>query len=224
MSSSPPPVFGTSVGSKILIGLTGFGLVLYLVVHIAGNALVFLGPDTFNAYSDQLLKNPLVVPIELGLLVVFLVHIYKTARITLTNRAARPVQYQVKRNAGPPSRKTRASSTMILSGFWLLVFVVIHVRTFKYGPEYDAGGGMRDLYRLEMENFSHPLVVTFYVLSMYVVGSHLWHGASSAFQSLGLAHRRWTSRMLTIGKTFAVVVAGGFAMIAVWAFVMGERP
>ena len=74
---------------------------------------------------------------------------------------------------------------MIFSGLWLLVFIIIHVKAFRYGTEYEWPAGGRDLYRLEMENFRNPLMVGFYVLSMLVVGSHLWHGVSSAFQSLG---------------------------------------
>jgi succinate dehydrogenase / fumarate reductase cytochrome b subunit len=110
---------------------------------------------------------------------------------------------------------------MILSGLWLLIFVVIHVRTFKYGPEYEAAGGVRDLYRLEMENFSSPLTVGFYILSMAIVGSHLWHGVSSAFQSLGADHPAWTPRVLLVGKISAIAIAAGFIVIAVWAFVTG---
>ena len=110
---------------------------------------------------------------------------------------------------------------MILSGIWLLLFVVIHVRTFKYGPEYEAASGVRDLYRLEMENFSNPVTVGFYILSMLIVGSHLWHGVSSAFQSLGGDHPTWTPRVLLLGKISAVAIAAGFIVIAVWAFVTG---
>lgn len=223
MSSSPPRVLQTTVGTKILISLTGLGLVIFLISHVAGNVLVFLGPQAFNEYSHALLSNPLIPIIEIGLLGVFLFHIYKTVRMQLVNRAARPVRYEQKTSAGRTSRKTLASSTMIFSGLWLLAFVVIHVRTFKYGPYYEAADGARDLYRLEMENFSNPLTVVFYVLTMLVVGSHLWHGTASAFQSLGLVHPRWTPRLLAGGKAFAVFVAGGFAMIAMWAFLMGSR-
>ena len=148
-------------------------------------------------------------------------HIYKTIRMALTNKAARPVAYAMKRPAGAPSRKTFASSTMIFSGLWLLVFVVVHVKGFKYGAEYETTSGVRDLYRLEMENFHNPLAVAFYVLSMLVVGSHLWHGASSSFQSLGMIHPRWTPRILVTGKAVAVLIAGGFIVIALWAHFTG---
>jgi len=213
-------VFDSSVGTKLLIGTTGLLLFLYLVLHIVGNVIVFLGPETFNGYSHFLLSNPLIYPIEIGLVLVFLVHVYKAIAMTAANRKARPVAYAQKKYAGPPSRKTIASSTMILSGLWLLLFIIIHVKAFRYGTEYEWAEGGRDLYRLEMENFSNPLIVAFYVLSMVVVGSHLWHGASSAFQSLGFDNPRWTPRIRATGKVLAVLIAGGFITIAVWAYLV----
>jgi len=107
---------------------------------------------------------------------------------------------------------------MIASGLWLLAFVVIHVKGFRYGTEYEWPAGGRDLYRLEMENFANPFVVGFYVLSMIVVGSHLWHGIASSLQSLGADHPTWTPRVLLAGKIIAVFIAGGFIAIAVWAY------
>ncbi len=219
--SSRIRVFDSSVGSKLLIGLTGLALFLYLITHIAGNALIFLGADTFNTYAHTLTSNPLIPIIELGLVLVFLTHIFKTVQMFVRNKAARPVAYAVKKPAGTPSRKTLASSTMIVSGLWLLLFVVLHVQAFKYGLEYEAASGVRDLYRIEMETFASPLTVAFYVVSMLLVGSHLWHGASSALQSLGLDHPSWTPRILAAGKIAAVAIAGGFVVIALWAHVTG---
>src|ERR1700730_18905164 len=178
MASSRLRVFDSSVGTKILIGVTGLALFLYLVIHVAGNLLVFLGPAFFNKYAFTLEANPLIPVIEVGLLLIFLVHVYKTVKMFLANQQARPVNYARKAYAGPPSRKSLASSTMIASGLWLLVFIIVHVKAFRYGAEYEWPGGGRDLYRLEMESFNNPATVVFYVLSMLVVGSHLWHGAS----------------------------------------------
>src|SRR5947209_306920 len=110
-----------------------------------------------------------------------------------------------------------------VTGLALLVYIVIHVRAFRYGTEYEWPAGGRDLYRLEMENFANPLVVGFYVLSMVVVGSHLWHGISSSLQSVGLDHPRWTPRVLVAGKLVAVAIAGGFIVIALWAHFAGAR-
>jgi succinate dehydrogenase cytochrome b subunit len=211
-------VFATSVGTKILIGITGAALFLYLLIHIVGNLMVFGGPAFFNKYAYTLEGNPLIPIIEIGLLLIFLLHVYKTVTMFLGNQQARPVAYAQKKYAGRPSRKSIASSTMIVSGLWLLVFVVIHVKAFRYGTEYEWPAGGRDLYRLEMENFASPLVVGFYMLSMVVVGSHLWHGISSAFQSLGVDHPRLTPKLLLAGKLLAVLIAGGFIVIAAWAY------
>jgi succinate dehydrogenase / fumarate reductase cytochrome b subunit len=209
---------------KLLIGVTGFALFVYLVVHIIGNLMVFFGPEVFNRYAFTLEGNPLIPIIEIGLLLIFLVHVYKTVTMFLANQSARPARYTKKKYAGWPSRKSLASSTMIFSGLWLLLFIVIHVKAFRYGVEYDWPAGGRDLYRLEMENFESPFVVGFYVLSMIVVGSHLWHGISSSLQSLGLDHPRWTPRVLMAGKVFAILIAGGFIVIALWAHLAGARP
>src|ERR1700730_11075245 len=129
-------VLSSSVATKLLIGTTGLALFLYLILHVAGNLMVLLGPDTFNQYSHTLISNPLIVPIEAGLLLIFLLHVYKTLTMYLANQRARPARYMMKKPAGPPSRKTLASSTMIVSGLWLFLFVIIHLRTFKFGTEY----------------------------------------------------------------------------------------
>jgi succinate dehydrogenase / fumarate reductase cytochrome b subunit len=212
--------FDSSVGMKILIGVTGLALFLYLIIHIAGNLMVFGGPALFNKYAYTLESNPLIPVIEIGLLLIFLVHVYKTVTMFLSNQQARPARYQQKTRADHTSRKSLASSTMIFSGLWLLLFIIIHVKAFRYGTEYAWAEGGRDLYRLEIENFANPLIVAFYVLSMLVVGSHLWHGASSSLQSLGLDHPRWTPRVRATGKVLAVLIAGGFITIAIWAYLV----
>src|SRR5574339_24773 len=124
MSSSRLRFVESSVGTKVVIGVTGLFLVLYLIIHIVGNTVFLLGPNAFNAYADLLGGNPLIPVIEIVLLVAFLAHIYKTVRMFLKNQEARPVRYERKRRAGPPSRKTLASTTMIVTGLWLLIFLV----------------------------------------------------------------------------------------------------
>lgn len=221
--SSRLRVFDSSVGTKLFIGLTGLFLVLYLLIHIAGNTLALLGPDVFNQFHATMTSNPLLPVIEVVLLLAFLAHIYKTVTMYLRNRRARPVAYQMKKGAGAPSRKTLASSTMIVSGIWLVAFLVIHVRAFRFPPHYETADGHLDLYRVEMENLRDPLMTAFYVLSMLIVGSHLWHGASSALQSLGISHPRWTPRLVLAGRALAVLIAGGFIVLTVWAHLIGGR-
>ena len=214
--------FDSSVGEKIVIGATGLALFLYLIIHITANLTVFGGAAFFNGSADLLERIPILPVIEIGLLLIFLIHIYKTVTMFIGNQRARPVGYAKKKNAGRTSRKTFASSTMIFTGSWLLLFLIVHVKAFRYGPQYEYEG-MKDFYRLEMENLSNPFMVAFYVLSMLVVGSHLWHGASSSLQSLGVDHPQWTPRILIAGKVLAVAIAGGFIVIAIWAYLVATQ-
>ena len=210
----------SSVGTKLLMGLTGLALFAYMVLHLAGNALILAGPDIFNEYSHTLISNPLIVPIELGLLALFLVHIYKAITMWRANKAARPVGYLKKEPAGHTSRKSLASTTMIASGLLLLVFVIVHVKQFKFGTWYQtvASQEIRDLYRTEIEIFQQPLWVLFYVAGTLLVGLHLWHGIASAFQSLGIDHPVYTRRLTAMGIFFAILIGGGLAVIPVWIF------
>jgi succinate dehydrogenase cytochrome b subunit len=213
-------IFSSSIGTKLLIGLTGLALFAYLILHLAGNAIIFFGRDTFNEYSHRLISNPLVVPVEIGLLLIFLLHVYKAVTMWIGNQAARPVRYQKKAFAGHTSRKSIASSTMIATGLVLLLFVLIHVRQFKYGAWYvtKADASIRDLYRTEIEVFQQPFWVAFYVLCTLLVGLHLRHGISSGFQSLGLDHPLYTRRLVTWGIIGAIVIGGGFAIIPLWVY------
>jgi succinate dehydrogenase / fumarate reductase cytochrome b subunit len=221
---APLRVFQSSVGTKILIGLSGFLLFLYLIIHVTGNTLVLVGPEAFNGFHEFMTSNPLLPAIEVALLLVFLLHIFKTIGMFLANRQARPVAYQVKKPAGPPSRKSLASTTMIVGGLWLVAFLLIHVRTFRFPNGYQTADGHLDLYALEMDTLASPLTAAFYVLSMLVIGSHLWHGVSSAFQSLGADHPSWTPRILVFGRVASVAIAGMFIVITLWVFFVGARP
>jgi len=215
MPSNFRRVFTSSVGTKLLIGLTGLALFVYLVLHLVGNALVFLGQDTFNEYSHTLTSNPLIVPIEIGLLLIFLLHVYKAITMWLANQKARPAGYQRKRPAGHTSRKSVSSSTMILTGSIVLLFILVHVKQFKYGAYYAsaANPAVRDLYRTEVDVFHQPLWVAFYVICTALVALHLRHGISSGFQSIGFDHPIYTRRLVTWGIVGAIVVGGGLAVI-----------
>jgi succinate dehydrogenase / fumarate reductase cytochrome b subunit len=213
-------LFSSSVGTKLLIGATGAALFVYMVLHLAGNALIFAGPEVFNEYSHTLISNPLIIPIEIGLLAIFLVHIYKAVRMYMANTAARPVAYGKKEMAGHTSRKSFASSTMIWSGLFIMVFVIIHVKQFKFGSWYQtvSDNAVRDLFRTEVEVFQNPLWVVVYVVATLLVGLHLRHGIASAFQSLGLDHPVYTRRLTWLGIGFAVLIGVGLATIPVWVY------
>ncbi|CAN5554223.1 hypothetical protein BH23ACI1_BH23ACI1_19050 [soil metagenome] len=220
MSSPIRRVLSSTVGTKLLIGLTGLALFVYLIVHLAGNALIFAGQDAFNVYAHALISNPLIIPLEIGLLLLFLVHIYKAITNYVKNQAARPEAYDKKAYAGHTSRKSVASSTMIVTGIIVAVFLIIHVKQFKFGSYYQtvADAGVRDLYRTEIEVFSNPFWVAFYVVATLLVGLHLRHGIASGFQSIGFDHPMYTRRLTMWSLVLAIIISGGLAAIPVWVY------
>jgi succinate dehydrogenase / fumarate reductase cytochrome b subunit len=212
-------VFSSSVGTKLLIGVTGLLLFAYLLLHLAGNLLVFAGQDTFNEYAHLLISNPLTAPVEIALLLVFLLHVYKTVTMWFANQRARPTGYEKKSWARYTSRKSVASTTMIWTGLATLLFVGVHLAQMKYGAWYQVGEpAIRDLYRTEAEVFSSPLWVGIYVVCMILIGFHLRHGISSAFQSIGVDHPVYTKRLVVAGTVLAILIGGGFAIIPLYVY------
>jgi succinate dehydrogenase / fumarate reductase cytochrome b subunit len=207
----------SSVGTKVILAFTGLSLFAFLLVHLYGNLLLFLGPASYNEHAHALISNPLIIPAELGLVALFLTHIVKAVANYGKNRNARPTGYGVKKGAGGPSRKSLGSTTMIWTGLATLLFVVIHLKTFKYGPFYVSAEtpAERDLFRLLIEVFKQPLYVGAYVVSMVLLGLHLRHGISSSMQSLGIMPESKTAAVLRAGLVLAVVIAGLFAVIPV---------
>jgi succinate dehydrogenase / fumarate reductase cytochrome b subunit len=216
----------SSIGSKVLIAFSGVCLFVFLIAHLSGNLLFLAGPDAFNMYSHRLLSNPLVWGAEAGLAAIFVLHVVKASANWVGNRSARPDRYQRRRWAkakSPHSQKSLASSTMIVTGAVTALFVVTHLATFKFGVYYPTPGGIRDLYRLQVEIFSRPAYVGYYLLCMGVIFLHLWHGLGSAAQTFGLDHPRWTPRVLLAGRVLAVLIAGGFFALPVYTFLLGQR-
>jgi succinate dehydrogenase / fumarate reductase cytochrome b subunit len=211
----------STVGTKVLIAITGLSMFLFLVGHLAGNLLLLVGPEAFNGYSHKLISNPFIYLVEAGLAAILVIHVFKAVLNWARNRSARPSAYEKKEWAGHTSRKTVASSTMIYTGVFIFVFLLLHLKTFKFGPWYETiqeGMVVRDLHRLTIEIFQSPAYVVFYVISMGLVFLHLRHGVSSAFQSLGANHPRYNRLILVGGLGVAVLLGLGFAFIPVWAF------
>lgn len=219
----------STVARKFFLALTGLSLFVFVCGHLAGNLLLFIGPEAFNTYSHKLISlGGLLYLIEIGLLAVFLVHVFTAVTVTWSNWKARPDRYSVKASQGGPSKLTISSKTMIWTGLVIFVFLVIHLVTFKYGPgvaegyiAYVDGEPVRDLHRLVVESFKNELYVLFYVASMIVMGYHLRHGFWSAVQSLGGHHPRWTPVLYGVGVFAALVLGVGFLVIPVWFYLGG---
>jgi len=232
--------FRSPVGKKILTGATGLGLTIFVLTHMLGN-LSYLSsePNAYNNYADTLLNlGPLLYLIELGLLAFFVIHIVTGINIYRRKRQARDVGYTAYHSVGKPSMQTFSSRTMILTGLIVLVFLVIHLVSFKFGPGVAEGyvvevegKAIRDLKRLMTENFRNPLYAFGYPFVVILLGFHLRHGVWSAFQSLGAMNPKLTPIIYTIGVLLAVLVSIGFIVVPLYIFffvdassVMGMGP
>lgn len=203
--------FSSLIGKKLGMALTGLLIYGFLIGHLAGNMLLLNrdGGKAFNAYSRFLIEHPLLVPTELILLAIFVLHIILAISVTRDNRRARPTGYQMRsRSVGG---RNWASSTMIYSGILIMIFVVIHVKTFKYG---DLGSGA--LYDLVVTTFQKIGYMVWYVFSMVVLGFHLWHAFQSALQTLGLD----SQKIKILGLVLSIILALGFGFIPIYVGIL----
>lgn len=212
----------SSIGRKHLVAITGLLLCGFLLGHLSGNFLLLVGPNAFNLYGYKLTSlGALLYVIEGGLGLVFLVHMYLAVKLNLENYAARG-KYSLKKRTGRGT--TFMSATMPYTGLVLLIFTILHLRNLKFGPHYPItvdGVEMRDLYRVTMEYFRSPAAVIWYVFAMTCAALHTMHGFGSAFQSLGLNHGKYYKTIKRIGYAYGILVGGGFAFLAVWAYMKG---
>ena len=214
--------FSSSIGKKLIMGLTGLFLISFLVVHCFLNCFVFI-PDgglTFNIGAHFMATNWLIRAMEVVLMAGLLLHIVQGARLTFQNQAARPVKYAY--NDGNANSKWYSRS-MGLLGTLLLIFLVVHlsqfwtVSRFTGIPSVDANGH-EDLYAVMKETFSNIGWVILYVLSMISLGYHLLHGFASTFQTMGWNHKKYTPIIKAIGVGFSIIIPLLFAAMPVWIY------
>ena len=206
----PSKLFSSPIGKKLGMALTGLILYGFLVGHLLGNLLLLKGDggQAFNAYAEFLISHPLIIPAELFLVVVFLLHVYLAISVTRENRRARPVGYQTTQSVGG---RSFASYTMIYSGVIVLVFLVLHLKTFKYG---DKAGGT--LYDLVSSTFQQTGYMVWYAIAMVVLGFHLWHAFQSALQTLSVR----SEKIKSLGLFLCLALALGFGFLPVYVGVL----
>lgn len=201
----------SSIGRKQLMGISGLGLSLFVLAHMSGNLLLFVGPEAYNSYSHFLVTNHFIYVAEAGLLALFIAHTAIGIKLSIENRRARSSRYALEPSGTKAANP--ASKTMLYHGLVILVFTIYHLVTFKFGKVYHATYGgvqMRDLYRLVTEVFQNPAYVTWYSVALVLLGVHLSHGFASSFQSLGFYHPRHTRCLKVFGYAYAAVIALGF--------------
>jgi succinate dehydrogenase / fumarate reductase cytochrome b subunit len=210
----------STIGRRQLIGLTGLGLSGFVLMHMLGNMLILVSPHAYNTYSYKLVTNPLLIVAEIGLVVMFLGHIFLALGITLKNFGARDSRYAMA--ASGPKRTSMIQKTLWAQGLLILVFLILHLITFKYGTEYTItydGVEMRDLHRLVVEVFSNPMYSAWYIVALIVLGMHLSHGFGSSFQTLGIHHPRYQKCIRCLSILYAVIVALGFISQPVYVLI-----
>ena len=202
------------------MGLTGLLLCGFLVAHLAGNLLLFMGAKPFNEYAHALHSQwEFLAVAEFGLVVLFLAHVYLAVSTTLGNYRARRDFYVLKQSK-VPGRIIGANSWMFASGSVVLGFVILHLIDLRLGlrsslhylPETDLEAPFKNT----LAALSDPISRVVYFVGVIILGVHLSHGFASAFQSLGLDHPKYTPLIKIIGKIFGVIIAVGFASIVVF--------
>jgi succinate dehydrogenase / fumarate reductase cytochrome b subunit len=210
----------SSIGKKVVMALTGFGLFVFVIGHMLGNLQVFLGRAALNGYAEKLHSLPaLLWGVRGGLLAIFVVHVLVALRLARGNREARPIGYMKEDTVAA----SYASRTMVLSGLVVAVFILYHLAHFTFRVvhlpnrafvEHLSAGHQRfDVYAMVVLGFRSWLVSGLYIAAQIVLGMHLSHGVSSLLQTLGLNCPRCAYAVEKVGlSSAAIIVAGNVAI------------
>jgi len=227
-------LFRSTIGQKVLMGVTGLMLVAFIVIHLLGNLLVYSGPEAINAYGDFLQHGThgLIWVARLGLLGAVAVHIWTAIALTRKNRQARGGRY-----AG--GKKSNASSyaarTMRYGGVIILLFIIFHLLHLTFGALAPMAGDFKmiagesgghahaDVYGNLVRGFQVPVVSISYIIAMLAIGWHLYHGIWSGLYTLGLSHPQYDAmrKILSTSVALIVVIGNCSIPIAVLAGLLG---
>lgn len=214
-------MFTSSIGKKILMALTGFFLIIYLIVHASLNALIFVndGGETFNRAAYFMLHNYFIRFLEIGLFAVFILHIIQGLLLWQQNRAARNIGYEKKNY---PKEIKWYSRYMGWLGTFVLLFLVMHLYQFwaHTKDELYFHGPVINLYEQMKEIFTNPVWFVLYMIGLASLLFHLLQGFQSAFQTFGINHRRWVYIIKGIGVFYSFAICILFALMPI-AFMAG---
>jgi succinate dehydrogenase / fumarate reductase, cytochrome b subunit len=220
-------VFNSSLGKKYIMAVSGLALFLFVIGHLAGNLQFFLGREMVNRYGNMLQANPeLLWPVRIGLLVMLGLHIWSATKLSLENKAARPVDYAVYQPVG----STYASRTMLMGGSVVFVFIIYHLLHFTVQVEYlnltgqnfhafmeplpgQVPAERHDIYKMMVVGFRNPAVSAFYIFGLALLCLHLSHGVSSMFQSLGWKNDAYRPYLDNAARVLAVLIFLGYSSI-----------
>jgi len=210
-------MLNSTVGRKILMSISGQGMVLFAIVHMLGNSSIFVGPNGINAYAQHLHDlGPLVWIFRLVMLAFLLVHLTYGIMLTLENKAANPTGYAVNNKI----KATFSSETMIWTGLTLLAFIIYHILHFtaRVTPGVVKGVdalGRFDVFTMVTSAFHNAGIALIYVVAMAALFLHLSHGIQSFFQTLGWNNDKTQPGITVAGKAVSFVLLAGYVLIPV---------
>ena len=215
-------LFSSSLGKKYLMAITGLFLCSFLVIHFLGNIALFTDPVQFNEYTRFMSSNPIIRVMEIILVTGFLTHIVDAIILTRANKKAQPVKYAMNKN-----KSSWYSRNMGLTGSVILAFLILHLQSFWYEYKFGEvlmtvdsnGDSIKDMFTIVKTAFSEWWYSAIYVLAMILLGSHLNHGFQSAFQSVGLRHKKYTPTIKMLGTGFSISITVGFISFPIYFFI-----
>ena len=208
----------SSIGKKQLIAISGLAMVGFLVVHLLGNFLMYLGPEAINSYAKKLHDlGALLWVARAGLLAMFVMHFSLIGVLVYQNKKARKNEYYM-----PLHKKTRSifTKTMRLSGVVVFVYIFVHLIDFTFTPHIDENSTINGiyygLYGHVYNYFLNPIRAAFYIVAMISIGFHLIHGVQSTMQTFGFNHPVYTPLIMKLSWAIGVLLALGFSSIPIY--------
>jgi succinate dehydrogenase / fumarate reductase cytochrome b subunit len=218
-------LFKSSVGRKVVMSLSGLFLILFLIIHLLGN-LQLLSEDggmSFNVYTYFMTHNPVIKIISYLLYATILIHSVQGILLAIENKKAKGQTYTVKSSVS----KSYFGRYMLHLGVIIFIFLMIHLYQFwlqmKLGKlplvQYPGKDHMYiDLYTPVVYAFKDIGYVLFYIVSMIILALHLWHGFASAFQTIGMNHKKYNSLIQWVGIIYSILIPIGFTILPVYIY------
>jgi succinate dehydrogenase / fumarate reductase, cytochrome b subunit len=217
----------SSIGRKLVMSLTGLFLIVFLLIHLIGNLQLLYadGGEAFNLYAKFMTTNPLIKTVSYLLYAFILIHAIQGWLLWRKNKQARGSQGYAVKVTKTVGTNRFTSVNMGWLGTIIFVFLLIHLYQFWLQMKLDKlpmasydGVEVKDLYIIVSQTYQNIGFVIFYVVSMVVVALHLYHGFQSAFQTLGLNHRKYTPLIKGIGVVYSIAIPLGFAIIPIYMY------
>jgi succinate dehydrogenase / fumarate reductase cytochrome b subunit len=206
-------IFGSSIGKKLLMAITGLSFIGFLCAHLAGNLTLYMGGTAFNRYAEKLHSlGPILTVFEFGLLTLAVIHVTTGVILFIQNLKARSVPYENDRRVGG---RTLSSVTMPYTGLIILAFVIFHLINFSFVDKTQ-----RTIFEIVSSAFANPVYLVVYVLVMIIVALHIRHGFWSAFQTVGANHPKDMPVLMVLSVIASLIFGFGFGLLPIYLWLI----